>query len=301
MITMSRAMFERVSLRWKRWIIGLPGLALTMLVTGCSTLQLGYNQGPLLAYWWLARYTDFTPEQAPRVRSGLAEWFAWHRSTQLPVYADALAQLQRQASDDFSAAQLCEQWSQWQRLFGVAMAQALPAMGEIARLLTPEQLAQIERHQAKQLAEARKDYLQPVAADRLEAAFERTLDRAEQLYGRLDEPQRRVLREALARSPADPERSLAGRRARQQAFITQLRTWQADPLDRPAAEAGLRRLVVDSMASSDPATQAYQRRVTEANCALAAQLHNATTPAQRRKAVATLRNWEQDLRALVAR
>jgi len=40
--------------------------------------------------------------------------------------------------------------------------------------------------------------------------------------------------------------------------------------------------------------------LTEYNCALAAQLHNSTTPTQRGKARDNLKGWETDLRSLLA-
>jgi hypothetical protein len=294
-------MFESVAPPWKRFIIGALGLVLLVGLAGCSTLQLGYNQAPLLAHWWLGRYADFTSEQSARIRASLDDWHTWHRGSQLLVYADELAQLRRQATDNLSAEQMCRTWSQWQRHFALAAMQALPPAGDIARTLSAEQLRQIERHQARQLAEAKADFLQPTAAERQEAGFDRALKRAEQVYGRLDDAQRTLLRDALMRSPFDPERWIAARQGRQQAFLAQLRAWQQEPLDRPAAEAGLRRLVADSLTPGDAAQAAYQRRLTEFNCALAAQLHNSTTSAQRRAAASRLAGWEQDLRALAGR
>jgi hypothetical protein len=41
-------------------------------------------------------------------------------------------------------------------------------------------------------------------------------------------------------------------------------------------------------------------KLAEYNCGLAAQIHNATTAAQRQKARDTLKGWEEDLRSLVA-
>jgi len=46
--------------------------------------------------------------------------------------------------------------------------------------------------------------------------------------------------------------------------------------------------------------RAYQQRVTQENCALAATMHNAMTPAQRQVARSKLKGWEDDLRVLAA-
>ena len=78
----------------KAAIIGGCLLAL-LLLGGCSAVRVGYNQAPTLAWWWLDGYMDFDATQAPKVKDTLAQWFAWHRSTQLPDYADLLAAAQQ--------------------------------------------------------------------------------------------------------------------------------------------------------------------------------------------------------------
>ena len=61
------------------------------LLAGCSALRLGYDQGPTLAWWWLDGYVDFRSEQAPRAKEAIRQWFAWHRTAQLPGHAAWLA------------------------------------------------------------------------------------------------------------------------------------------------------------------------------------------------------------------
>jgi hypothetical protein len=46
--------------------------------------------------------------------------------------------------------------------------------------------------------------------------------------------------------------------------------------------------------------RAYQERLTRENCALAAEMHNQMTPAQRSHARNKLKGWEDDLRLLAA-
>lgn len=304
-------MIEALLRRWKRWIIVACLTPILGGLAGCSALQLGYGQGPGLGQWWLSRYADFTPEQSRQIRAALQDWFAWHRRTQLPRYADDLARLQQIAAQDLTADQVCQQWAPWQRHAVAAAAQALPAVAAIGRTLDEAQLAQIARRQARVLAEAREAQLLPTAELRLDAAYERTLQRAEQFYGRLDEPQRRVLRDAVAQLPYDAERSLAGRATRQRAFLALLRTEGGPAASTDAGraagetagpvDAGLKRLVTDALAPTEGEEAAYRRRLAEANCMLVARLHNSTSPAQRRELLGRLRGWEQDLRALAAR
>ena len=63
--------------------------------------------------------------------------------------------------------------------------------------------------------------------------------------------------------------------------------------------AALRALVVRTERSPDAGYRAYQLKLQDYNCAFAAQIHNATTLAQRRKAQDVLKGWEEDLRSLI--
>lgn len=263
-------------------------------------MQLGYNQGPTLAWWWLDRQLDFNAEQRPRVQAGLQAWFDWHRASQLPGYADELARLQKLAAGPVSAAQLCAQVAGWQQRARVAVAQALPAAAEVVRTLTPAQIAQLELHQAEALEDATREFLRPEPAERRRQALERMVERYEPFYGALDDGQRLRLEAALAASPFDAERWLAERRARGQALVRALRQWQAERADAATVQAGLRQLADEVLTSPRPGYADYQRRLTEANCALTAELHNSASPAQRQRAAERLRRWEDDARALAA-
>lgn len=281
-------------MRWKGWII----VALLPLIGACSALRLSYNQGPLLAYWWLDGYADFSAEQAPRVKAALQSWFAWHRTSQLGDYAQALALLQTQVADKVSPAQVCGQIHGWQQRLDVAIEQALPAVAEQVRTLSPAQLARIENRQKKKQQEAEDDFLQDDAAERHKAIFKRWLDRAETLYGKLGGSQRQWLAAELAGSPFKPELWLAERAQRNADMARELRQWQAERSDATLVQTGLRRLAQASVQSPRVEYQAYADAVAQSNCALMAALHNATTPAQRQHAAAKLKGWEDDLRAL---
>lgn len=295
----------RVLLPWKPRIIGgLRGALLTAcvaLLTACSAVRLGYDQGPTLAWWWLDRQLDFSSEQKPRVQGALADWFDWHRASQLPAYADELARLQRFKTERLSATQVCALAAGWQQRLRVAAAQAVPAAAEIVRTLTPAQIDHLERHQAEALDDAVDKFLRPATeAERRKLVFEREAERFEALYGALEDGQRQRLAEGLAASPFDAERWIAERRARSADLVRALRRWQAERADAATVQAGLQRLADELLASPRPAYRELQRRVTEANCAIAAELHNSATPAQRQRAAERVRRWEEDARALAA-
>jgi len=281
-------------MRWRSWII----LALAAVLSACSAVRLTYDQGPLLAYWWLDNYADFSADQAPRVKRALADWFSWHRATQLSDYAQGLAGLRAMAANPITPAQACEVADSWQRRAEKAFAQAVPAVAEQLRNLTAEQVAHIERRQLEQQEEWAAEYRQPDPAERQKAALGRTTDRAESLYGPLDDAQRRLLAAGLAVSPFNPALSQAERRQRQADLLGQLRQWQQDKPDAATAQQAVRQLAADTTRSPRPVYAAYAVRVKQANCALAAQLHNSSTATQRQHAIDKFKGWEADLRAL---
>ncbi|MBP6902995.1 MAG: hypothetical protein KBC73_23080 [Burkholderiaceae bacterium] len=276
--------------------------ALLWALGGCSTVQVGYNQGPMLAWWWLDRQLDFDSVQKPRVQQALADWFAWHRRSQLADYHDELARLQRLVlQPTLAPAELCALVPAWQQRLRVAAEPLLAPAAELVRTLTPAQLDHLQRHLAEGLDDARREFLPDDAAERQQRALKRAVERYEGFYGSLDEAQQRLLAEALAQSPFDAQRWLAERRARQQALLQSLRQWQAERADAQTIAAGLRRLLDEMLVSPRPDYRELQRRNAEAGCVLTARLHASTSPAQRQKAAERLRRWQDDLRALQSR
>jgi Family of unknown function (DUF6279) len=278
-------------------------LLCALALSGCSAVRLGYNQAPTLAWWWIDGYMDFNAEQAPQVKEALSQWFAWHRTTQLPDYADLLAAAQVQVMQPASAAQVCR-WSRDLRArVDAAFARGVPLAAELLPSLGAEQLSHLEKRYRKSNRDFQEDFLQMQLEERLEASIKRTVDRTEMLYGRLDERQRQVIAAGVSASPFDPAAWFAERQAVQAEVLQTLaRLTAGGPAraDRDSNLAGLRALTLRVQRASAGYYRSYQQRLTEYNCVFAAQLHNSTTAAQRQAARAKLKGWEEDLRALAA-
>lgn len=270
------------------------------MLAGCSALRLAYNQAPDLVYWWLDGYFDFDSEQSTMARTALADWFAWHRTSQLPEYAATLARAQQQVPADVTPEQLCRWWGELRERAALAYEQGVPALAGIVRTLKPEQVAHVQKRYDKGDEDFRADFLQATRTDRLEAATKRTVSRAETLYGTLDDAQRVLVAQAMAASPFDPQVWLAERQARQREIVQTLRSLVANGADNGRTQAALRVFAAHASMSPRPAYRAYSSQLTEYNCRFAAQLHNSTKPDQRRRAVERLKSWEDDLRALAA-
>jgi hypothetical protein len=278
-------------------IIGVLAVALAALA-GCSALRLGYSQAPQLVYWWLDRYAAFDESQSPRVHELIRAWFRWHRSTQLGDYAALLARTQAAMTGPVTPAQVCRLYDDVEALLTTAFDQAVPAVVEMSRTLKPEQFAHMQKRYAKADREYRDDFLQDATEERFRAQTKRIVERAEMLYGRLDEVQRERIAQQVTESPFDPRAWSGERRRRQQDTLQTLRRLASEAVPQDEAEAVVRRLYEQMWRSPRADYRAYQDRLEQYNCDFAAQVHNQTTAEQRRRAIARLKGWEDDLRAL---
>jgi hypothetical protein len=275
--------------------------AAALLLAGCSALRFAYNQGHEFVYWWLDGYADFDDAQTARVREAIDGWFRWNRGTQLGDYAALLARAEEEIAHDASAEQMCR-WNGAVRERALrAFDAAVPAIAAIAPSLSAAQLEHIGQRFAERNADFRHDYrLDDDAAAQQRAALERTLDRAETLYGRLDDAQRERLARGVAGSPFDGSVWLAERRARQADILDTLRRLGRERLAPAEAQQAVRAVAERMAQSPRPAYRSYEQTLTQYQCTVAAELHNATTPAQRQAAQRKLRGWQSALRSLIA-
>jgi hypothetical protein len=285
----------------KTRIIGTLAGLLMSLLSGCSSIYLAYSNGPTLAWWWIDGYVDFSREQTPKVKQSIEALFDWHRNTQLSTYLPLLAAAQTQVVEPTTPALACRWQDQARELLEPALERTLGLAADEVPGLGETQFKHLDKQYAKVMAEMRDDFLQSDLEVRQKESVRRALERAERLYGRLDEPQRRVIAAGVAASPFNPELWVAERQRRQRDTVQTLRRLVAEKADRDQRLAALRVLVARLERSPDAEYRAYQLRLGEYNCAFAAQLHNTTTPAQRRQARDTLKGWENDLKSLIAR
>lgn len=269
-------------------------------LSGCSALRLGYANGPQLAWWWIDGYFDFSREQVPQVKQTLDTWFDWHRSTQLPGYTALLVSARQQLLDTATPALVCRWQDRVREQLEPALVRATADFADIVPGLGDAQFKHLEQKYAKRIDEMRADFLQADAAERQRESLKRAVERTERIYGTLDDAQLRVIAAGVAASPFSPDLWLLERQRRQRDTLQVLKRLVAERSDRDQRIAALRALVQRTERSPNPEYRAYQIKLTDYNCALAAQIHNATTPAQRQKARDNLKGWEEDLKALIA-
>ena len=290
LITLWRAM--RISLARGAIII------LLFLLSSCSMLRLGYDQGPQLVWWWLDGYVNFSDEQTPHAKEAIRKWFVWHRTTQLPEYAAWLSTLRSQIGDSVTSAQICGWSEELRNTIAPALDYTVQLGAPLVSNLSEAQWRSIEQRYAKGNDEFRRDFLQPHAEERLVASIKRIVKRIENIYGNIDEAQHRLIVAGIEASPFDPEAWLAERQRRQHETLLTLRRLATEPTEAEHVVAALHGLVERVERSIDTDYRAYQVKLTEYNCAFIASVHNSTNPIQRQHAHDKLKGWETDLRKL---
>lgn len=287
-------------MRWVRLARIIGVLLAAAALAACSTLKLAYNNLPELSYWWLDGYLDFGGAQTPRVRDDLAELLAWHRRHELPRLVELLRGAQALAPENITPQQACAFADHIrERLLAVAVQAEGPGTA-LALSLGEAQLQQLERKYAKNNAEYRKEWLEHSPARWQEKRYERTLERYEDFYGRLEPAQRELLRQQVAQSGFAPQAFDAERRRRQQEVLALLRRFQAERTPPAEARAAIHAYV---MRIADPPPGPWRERqqaLQQEGCRNMAALHNSTSAAQRYQAARRLHAYERDLSELFA-
>ncbi|MGA0570266.1 DUF6279 family lipoprotein [Variovorax sp. VNK109] len=283
-------------------IIGLPAFALAAVLglAGCSAIKLAYSSAPNITYLWIDGYLDLNDTQSPQVKEELSSLHQWHRTVELPRYADLVQRASTMATGEVSAQQVCAFVDEARSRVLALTAHAEPAAATLATSLTPAQLRHLERKYESNNKDYRKEWLDASPKEQKELRYKQVLDRSEMIYGRLDRAQRDAIRREVDASSFDPVVSYAERQRRQRDALATLRQLM-DTKPAPAqARAVIRGYMERTLESPDPAYRTYAKKLQQESCVSFAQAHATTTPQQRDTAQKRLRAYERDLREMAA-
>jgi len=279
-------------------IIAALAMTLAVALAACSLVKLGYGQASPIAFRWIDGYVDLDDAQSLIARSALDETVAWHRRTQLPDYVQLLGRAESEVLADTTPERMCAWAGEVRSRMDPILQFLAPAITDVALTLAPAQFAHIETRFAQTNDEFRDEHLQRNLQRRQRAATERAVDRAEMLYGKLDDAQRALVADSVRTSPYDAERVDAERKLRQQEALAFFRRLRATNPGREEALLQVRSYLHVLDRSPRDTYRVYAERVIAHNCALASALHNGANAEQRRNAARKLGGWRDDLRAL---
>ena len=274
----------------------LAVLVISVSTSGCTT-KLAYDFLDWGLYWELRDYVKFNRDQRFRVKDEISQLIDWHRSEELPQYADQLEKLSKELKSGITVGQL-EEFSNnlrdsWQRI----VIKTLPAAVDIILNQNDEQVNDF----LKMLIEKEGDDAKKIE----KGTHVRTVKKREayvskkivDVIGKLNEDQKSLIAQwALSMKPTQ-ELSLA--QAIQ--WRTRMQTVLAERHNEQQMEDNLMVL----FANPEQLRSASYRRVIEKNKRLIMQLlfdlNRTLTNQQRSKLIKKLQSYINDFRDLSGR
>lgn len=282
-----------LKLNYKALRVLLAVLIISMSASGC-TVKLAYNFLDWGLYWELKDYVKFTRDQRLLVKDEISQLIDWHRSEELPQYADQLEKISKELKSGITVEQLEESYNNlrdsWQRI----VIKTLPAAVDIISNLNDEQVNDFFEMLIEKEGDDAKKIEKGTNARTLKKREAYVSKKIVDVIGKLNEDQKSLIAQwALSMKPTK-ELSLA--QAIQ--WRTRMQTVLAERHNKQQLENNLMVL----FANPDQLRSASYRRVIEKNKRLIMQLlfdlNQTLTNQQRSKLVKKLQSYINDFRDL---
>jgi hypothetical protein len=268
-------------------------LIISLFASGC-TIKLAYNFLDWGIYWQLEDYVKFNRDQRSLVKDEITKLVDWHRSDELPQYADKLELLAEGLDSGLTIDLLNDTYNalsdSWQRL----VIETLPAAADILSKLTEQQInAFFDILIAEEEDDARdieRDTQDQLIAEREEYISEKVTD----LVGKLNDEQKLLIAQwAQAIKPTERlslDHSIQWR--------TKMQAAMADRQDKQQLEQALILL----FANPDQLWSDQYRQLIDTNQSLIIRLlfdiNQTLTVKQQQKLIKKLNSFIKDLRDL---
>lgn len=140
----------------------------------------------------------------------ISRWPDWHRKTQLKDYVEILRTGQKQLQGNITQADLMMDYSEIKQRTQALLLKAAPELADLARLLKPEQIAQMEKKFKSNNEDYRKKYLSGDQEKRQKLRYKKAMEQFELWFGGFSSEQEAIIRKASDARPLN-ERDLARR------------------------------------------------------------------------------------------
>ena len=275
-----------------RWLL----LALVLaLLAACSGPRLTYTFLDRLIRWKIDEYVSLYTRQSSDLNIHLKAFHAWHRSEQLPVYADFIdQQMTLLERPKVSPQQISAALDRGMQLWRISLEKLLPGILTTLSTLDEEQMASVLARADKEEQEYREEHILDSLENRRAYRKKQMLERMNTWLGSVNGQQMQRLEQWLDELD----------------YATDLRLQQGDIIrERYLGLLKLRDRPVEFQQASMPLllhpdqlwTPAY-RRYTEANrrvtLQMLADIHGLLEQEQRRHLLAALDDYRRQFRSM---
>ena len=272
-----------------------------VVVAGCSSIKLAYNNGDTLLYWWLNAYLDLDSDQSGEVKKDIDDLFNWHRKTQLKNYVHLLETAQRQLAGNLTQADLMADYREAKARTETLAQKALPELTDLAMTIKPEQLAQMEKKFNKNNETYRKKFISGSVEERQKQRYKKSMEQLELWFGSFSREQEAQLRKASDARPLDNQIWLDERIRRQQKILAVLRKVDQENLGKEATAVLMQGLVRDIFERLEsPERKAFYDTFLDSTTQFIVTAARIATPEQKAHAQRRMQGWIQDFNTLAA-
>lgn len=176
------------NLKW----LGRSSLVLLLLVTlSACTTKMAYNFLDWAIEWKVQRLVKLQGEQKVLTKKAIQDFHRWHRTTQLPQYADYLLQLQtRLNAEPVTAKDIHAETDKIQLLVDQSVEKVLPDAAEVLATLSDDQVKELLASIAEEREEYKDEYVDPSTRKRQKTYYKKFLKHAQDWLGPLSSEQK---------------------------------------------------------------------------------------------------------------
>ncbi len=283
-----------------------------LVVGGCSTMRIAYNNAPSLASWYLDTYFDLSEDQRELARVRLDSFFVWHRKAEMPQLKRLLVDFDSRLNKTLTPEDLNAIYSAGRDRYKTTADQALPDVAEFLLTLSPNQIAQLERKLEKDNLKREKESSKPLA-ERTKKRGEKIIEEMVNICGEVSAEQKAAFLALNEKMPDIEKMAMTDRRFRQREFIKLLKTHTSvgtvnisantdgkNATAKQAIVSGVRRLMFEQETWRDASYAAVLKTREQLDVEMTVNFAKTMTPAQRANAKKKIGSYLEDVNALIA-
>ena len=266
-----------------------------LLLAGCSTLQLSYNQADLLLAWRADSYFDFESAQKRDFHQRLDRVLVWHRREQLPEYARFANNAVERARDGVSREDILWVIDGLKTHYRTIVDHGINDSAELLATLSPAQLRVLQKQWAKDNVRfVEENELDTSIDKRKRARLKRMLGQISDWTGSLSRAQEQQIEQLIEAIPLFEHLRHQDRLRRQAEFAELLKLRSQRQEFQPRLHHWLREWERGRSAEYERVAAEVQERRIDFFLALEKLL----TPAQRERALKRLEGFGNDFKTL---
>jgi hypothetical protein len=268
-------------------------LAAATLLGGCSGVRFAYDNADIVIRWRVLQLLDVHGEASDELDERIGAFLRWHRAQELPKYARDADEAAQRLARGLSREDVLWGYDAIAARSGEGLRMAAEQMAPMLDRLTADELTHLEDRLGEENRKFAREYLRGSERERREQRSRRIVERMEDWLGTLSRAQTEKVRQYSERMPLIDDMRDSDNKRLQADILAILRAREA--------QKRLAERVVNRERGRDPVyVKAREESWTEFGTLLL-DLDRLASTEQRARAVAELRRYAEEFRALAAR